>query len=477
MSFNSFDFLLFFVVVISLFYLTPKKHRWLPLLVGNYLFYSLLKFEYLAIIVTQTLITYYGALAVKKQEDRGIKFRLYLFALMFNVVTLVFFKYTDFILKSFSNLLQVFNPSTNEISLGIVLPIGISFYTFQIIAYLTDVYWEQIEPETHLGKFAVFISFFPQLLAGPIERAFRIFPQINEPASFESDNLLKGAKLFLLGMFYKVVVADRLSIYVDTIYNNADLHSGGSFIVASFFFTLQIYGDFAGYSLMALGTAKVLGFDLINNFNYPYLSRSISEFWNRWHISLSTWLRDYVFTPLTYNRLFGERFDKYRVELSVIITFLISGLWHGANWNFIFWGLLNGLFIAFGIKSTKMRKKVKDKFGISNNLVFSLVLPWLFTFNLLNIMWIFFRSDSILMGFEIIGKIVSTPSSFFLGSRSQIIYSLISVFLIVIYEILKCLKFDEEKSILRAFFFYASLIFIIVLFGVFDGSQFIYFQF
>ena len=257
MLFNSFDFLLFFIVVGMVFYLTPKRFRWIPLLAANYYFYSLIKFEYLAIIVTQTLITYYGALAVKKQEDRGIKFRLYLLALMFNVVTLVFFKYTDFILKSFSNLLQVFNSSANEISLGIVLPIGISFYTFQIIAYLTDVYWEQIEPEAHLGKFAVFISFFPQLLAGPIERAFRILPQIHYPASFEIDNLLKGAKLLLLGMFYKVVIADRLSIYVDTIYNNADLHGGGSFIVASFFFTLQIYGDFAGYSLMALGTAKV----------------------------------------------------------------------------------------------------------------------------------------------------------------------------------------------------------------------------
>lgn len=476
MLFNSFDFLFFFVLVVLLFYLIPKSYRWIPLLAANYYFYALIKFEYLGIIVTQTLITYLGALLIQKQKDQKAKFRLYLITLLFNVLTLGFFKYTDFLLKSLSDLWHVFTPSSHEIALGIILPIGISFYTFQIIGYITDVYWEQIEPETHFGKFAVFISFFPQLLAGPIERAARILPQIHNPVSFELDNLLKGAKLFLIGMFYKVVVADRLSIYVNTIYNNSDLHGGGSFIVASLFFTIQIYGDFAGYSLMAMGCAKILGFDLINNFNNPYISKSISEFWNRWHISLSTWLRDYIFTPLSYFGFLGERLDKYRVEATVIVTFLISGLWHGANWNFIFWGLLNGLFIAVGIKSLKFRKKIKEKLGVVNNPFFTSFLPWVFTFGLLNFMWVFFRSDSITTGFKVLGKIVSSPASFFIGSRPQIVYSFFAILLLLIYEFLKFRNF-EEKSVLKEFLFYASLIFIIILFGVFDGSQFIYFQF
>jgi alginate O-acetyltransferase complex protein AlgI len=476
MLFNSIEFLLFFPTVALLFFLTPKKFRWLPLLVANYFFYSMIKIEYLAIIISQTLITFLGAIAVSKQSDGKLKFRFYLLTLMINVLTLVFFKYTDFVLESFVNLLKVFNSGANDISLGIILPIGISFYTFQIIGYLTDVYWEQIEPETHLGKFAIFISFFPQLLAGPIERANRILPQINNPSSFDINNLIVGIKWFIVGMFYKVVVADRLSIYVNTIYGNSDVHGGGSFIFATLSFTFQIYGDFAGYSFMAIGCAKILGIDLINNFNYPYFSKSISEFWNRWHISLSTWLRDYIFTPLTYNRLFGVSFDSYRVELSVIITFLISGLWHGANWNFIFWGFLNGLFIVIGIKSKMYRKGLIDRFGLSSK-IFTVFLPWIFTFVLLNVMWMFFRSDSIMMGFETIIKIVTSPTSFFIGSRAQIFYSLVAVFLLIIYELLKFFGFDEEKTILRSSVFYITLFFLIILFGVFNGSQFIYFQF
>ncbi|MGS0525486.1 MBOAT family O-acyltransferase [Zobellia nedashkovskayae] len=282
-----------------------------------------------------------------------------------------FFKYYNFFAESFINAFSFFGQDISFQSLRIILPVGISFYTFQTLSYSIDVYKRKLKPSQDIIVFFTFVSFFPQLVAGPIERATNLLPQFTSKRKFTHATLSHGFKLMIWGFFLKVVVADRASIYVNAVYNNIESHEGLSFLAATFLFAFQIYGDFAGYSLIAIGTAKLFGFDLMTNFNRPYFSSSVSEFWTRWHISLSTWFRDYLYIPLG-----GNRATKPRWLFNLFITFLVSGLWHGANWTFVVWGALNGVYLIFEVLLFKQRKKN--------------VLNIITTFILINFAWIFF---------------------------------------------------------------------------------------
>jgi len=353
----------------------------------------------------------------------------------------------------------------------LLLPVGISFYTFQAVGYTMDVYRGKIKAEKNLGIYALFVSFFPQLVAGPIERTENLLPQFYRHHTFDYNKAVSGAKLMIWGYFMKVVVADRLALYVDSVYNNADLHNGTSLLLATVFFAFQIYCDFGGYSNIAIGCAKIMGFDLMTNFKRPYFSTTIQEFWQRWHISLSTWFRYYLYIPLG-----GNRVSKYRNYWNVFVTFAVSGLWHGAAWTFVIWGALNGIYQIV----EKSFKNAKNK--INETSILRKTTNIFITFLLTCFAWIFFRANSISDAFVIIKKIIVSHGKLYIGdSIAFFIYSLfgIGVLLAVDFrvEFLKRKNPMPITSRIIRYAWYTSLVIFILLVGVLDGGQFIYFQF
>lgn len=335
MLFNSFEFLLFFPIVCIIYFLL-RDNRWrVPfLLVASYYFYMNWKPVYAVLILTSTVLTYACGLLVEKHAEDKRKKKIYLVAsLIINFAILFFFKYYNFINESIFSVLEYAGLRWPVPNLDVLLPVGISFYTFQAVGYSIDVYRSTIKAERNFLTYALFVSFFPQLVAGPIERAKNLLPQFHEEHTFSYDNAVEGLKQMIWGFFMKLCVADVLAEYVNAVYNNVPQHNGTSMIIATIFFTFQIYCDFGGYSNIAIGAAKVMGFRLMDNFNRPYLSLNIKEFWKRWHISLSSWFMDYVYIPLG-----GNRVSYPRHLLNLAITFLVSGVWHGANWTFVLWG-------------------------------------------------------------------------------------------------------------------------------------------
>ena len=352
MLFNSIHFLIFFPVVVALYFSMPHKYRWVLLLVASYYFYMAWRAEYIFLIVFSTLIDYYAAIFMEKQESKSKKKKFLLLSLFSNLGLLFTFKYFNFFTSTISETFNYFNIFIDSPTFKLLLPVGISFYTFQTLSYTIDVYRGQKKAEKHLGYFAVYVSFFPQLVAGPIERSTHLLPQFFEKHDFDIERAKAGIKLMLWGFFMKVAIADRLAFYVNDVYNNLESYTSGHYMVATYFFAYQIYCDFAGYSLIAIGAAKVLGFSLMDNFRTPYYSKTISEFWKRWHISLSTWFRDYVYIPLG-----GNRAVKWRWYYNLFFTFLVSGLWHGANWTFLIWEALHGIFLIAAIVKNNYEKK------------------------------------------------------------------------------------------------------------------------
>ncbi|MEW7278524.1 MBOAT family O-acyltransferase [Aquimarina sp. 2201CG1-2-11] len=380
---------------------------------------------------------------------------------------MVFFKYYNFFITSWiSALSSIGYQSDNSWLIKVILPVGISFYTFQTLSYSIDIYKKKIIPTSDFIAFATFVSFFPQLVAGPIERASNLIPQFLRPRKYNYSYISTGIKFIIWGFFLKLVVADRAAIYVNAVYNNIENHEGISFIVATILFAFQIYGDFAGYSLIAIGTAKLFGFDLITNFNRPYFSTSLREFWSRWHISLSTWFRDYVYIPLG-----GNRVEKPRWFFNLFITFLISGLWHGANWTFIIWGAIHGIYL---IIETLLFKK--ERKGVLNVFI---------TFCIVNFTWVFFRSNSVNDAFYIIYKVLTVPGNLYIGSGDDIaalLYALLAISILFTVELKReyfnsFYSFSKNKFGLIRMAWYATIVFIILYLGVFGESQFIYFQF
>ncbi len=376
MLFNSVEFLLFFPIVTILYFLTPHNLRWFVLLLASCIFYMFFIPVYILILIFTIIIDYVAGIMIEQTEKHKKKFLI--LSIIANVGVLAIFKYFNFLAV---NINSVADKDIVPL-LNIILPIGLSFHTFQAMSYTIEVYRGNQKAERHFGIYALYVMFYPQLVAGPIERPQNILPQFRVKHKFNIDLLYSGLRLMLWGLFKKVVVADRLSIYVDAVYNDPTTYSNYlNIFIAFIFFSIQIYCDFSGYSDIAIGAARVMGIDLMVNFNRPYLSKNIREFWTRWHISLSTWFRDYFYIPLG-----GNRVKKSRLYFNIAIVFLLSGLWHGANWTFVVWGGLHAVFI---IATTAFGKYFFKKSNFINNIVSTLI-----TFSVVTIAWVFFRASN-----------------------------------------------------------------------------------
>ena len=469
MLFNSIPFLLFFPVICILYYAIPAqsvKARNLLLLVASYYFYMNWEPAYALLLLTSTVATYLAAIGISRSQNLKKKKAYLISSIVLNLAILFLFKYYNFIGSNIQSLFQLMGIGLNVPKFTLLLPVGISFYTFQALGYSIDVYYGKTEIEKSFPTYALFVSFFPQLVAGPIERSGNLLPQFKQKHEFDYDEVMAGIGLMIWGYFMKLVLADRCGIYVDNIFNNIDKHNGGSYLIASLLFPFQIYGDFAGYSFIAIGTARVLGFRLMDNFRRPYLSSSVGEFWHRWHISLSTWFKDYVYIPLG-----GNRVKPARAYTNLLITFIVSGIWHGANWTFLCWGCLHGVLLciekALGI-------------GKQNYTGFKRLLHWAATFVLVSLAWILFRADTVNDALTIITGLFTNP-----GIPKLEIANFIAIGLALVILIAKELtdefnlkfRIAESQSWLVRHLYLVFMISYIILMGVLGGDQFIYFQF
>ncbi len=431
---------------------------------------------YLLILGFTIIIDYFAGIWLEKTQGKERKYFL-IASLIANIGVLAVFKYYNFLNTNLSELLSSIGYINQIPNLSIILPIGLSFHTFQAMSYTIEVYRGNQKAERNFGIYSLYVMFYPQLVAGPIERPQNLIHQFYEKHYFEYARVVEGLKLMLWGLFMKLVIADRLAIYVNAVYNNADQHSGKTLALATVFFAFQIYCDFAGYSNIAIGAAKVMGFKLMTNFNRPYFSRSISEFWKRWHISLSTWFRDYLYISLG-----GNRVKVQRIYLNLFLVFVISGLWHGANWTYIIWGAINGFYLVFAIFTEKWRKKLNHVIFLDRAPHFHNYLQIGITFILACFAWIFFRANNVNDALMIVEHIFSFQGSIYIEDYQQLIYGFAGIGFLLFIEIMReynihsALPFvtnHRYKEVLA----YTVLVILIMTVGVFDGGQFIYFQF
>ncbi|OGX07160.1 MAG: alginate O-acetyltransferase [Omnitrophica WOR_2 bacterium GWA2_37_7] len=476
MLFNSLQFFFFFPAVVILYFLIANRWRWIFLLSASYYFYMCWKAEYVLLIILSTSIDYFIGLKLENVEDQRKRKALLLFSIISNLSILVAFKYFNFFSESLRLFLNQFNVLYNETLFKVALPIGISFYTFQSLSYSIDVYRKKIDPERHWGKFALYVAFFPQLVAGPIERAGQLLPQLKADHRFEHKRIKSGLLLMAWGFFKKLVIADRVAVAVNQVYNNPHDYTGIALIIATYFFAYQIYCDFSGYSDIAIGASRVLGIELAENFNYPYLSRSIEEFWGRWHMTLCRWFKDYLYIPLGGNRVVAKRWC-----INIMIVFVLSGLWHGANWTFIVWGAFHGFMLIINKILSKSRITLAVPQAVKN------ICKGILTFHLVCLGWIVFRANSLSDALYIIQHIfvdcqISLRSyGLELGSAETIL----AVFAILILELMQFLqrrfKFSDrilECPIILRWGFYYGIIWSILVFGKIENQiEFIYFQF
>lgn len=395
MPFNSFQFLIFLPLVLAAYFVLPYRYRWALLLVASYGFYATWSPSFLIWIALSTLAAYVLARLIARAPHPGWRKGLLVASLVINLGLLFAFKYLNFASDVLRVVLDHFNLVYQAPVLDLLLPVGISFYTFQTIGYTIDVYRARIEPEKHLGFFALYVSFFPKLVAGPIERAEHLLPQfrreqVSDSASpIDASHAFSGLRLVLWGMFKKVVVADRLAVYVNAVYGNPLSYAGWTVVAATLFCAVQIYSDFSGYSDIAVGVARMFGLELTQNFEQPYCAPSVSEFWRRWHISLSSWFRDYLYIPLG-----GSRVPRWRWYLNLFIVFLVSGLWHGANWTFVLWGALHGLYVVLEAWSKKARDWAARRLRLENTAART-IMGTTITLILVSFAWIFFQSPTV----------------------------------------------------------------------------------
>ena len=479
MLFNSLEYLIFLPIVVIFYNLLGKKFKNIFLLLASLSFYSFWNVKYTFLMLFSIFITYITGIYIEKNRGQIKKMKLAVFFCFFiNLGILFVFKYFNF----FADLLNNFSGKNFNIAIDVLLPVGISFYTFQALGYTIDVYRKDIRAEENFIDYALFVSFFPQLVAGPIERSVNLLPQIKNPKKFSYDNLVRGLILFFYGMFLKLVIADRAAILVNEVFGNYKNFSREILIISGILFTLQIYCDFYSYSIMAKGSAKILGIDLMDNFKEPLLSKSITEFWRRWHISLSTWFKDYLYIPLG-----GNRRGKVRKYFNLILVFLVSGLWHGADLSFVLWGLIHGIFNVleniFGINKKSRRKNILlDSFRR------------ILTFIIVVFAFIYFRAENIHHGNEYLLAIINNPRSINLMEDlsktsfgiSNIYPLLFGIIILFVFDILKYNKINLLEKVLKVilpirWLIYLAFIFAIIIFGVygpdFSESAFIYFQF
>ena len=499
MLFNSVHFLIFFPVVICVCAVLPAKIRYIWLLMASYYFYMCWNAKYALLILFSTVVTYLSGLYLdsfkgkKKTNPYVIRRKKLCVAVSFalNLSVLFFFKYFNFAVDSLSRVLALAHIQLNQPKFDVLLPVGISFYTFQALSYTMDVYRGEIYAERDFLRYALFVSFFPQLVAGPIERSKNLLKQLKDiPRPDLEKSVRGGVFLMLWGYVLKVVLADRIAIMVDMIYGDPTTYGGWYLIVATVLFAFQIYCDFAGYSTIAMGAAKILGVDLMENFNAPYLSRSVGEFWRRWHIALSTWFRDYLYIPLG-----GNRKGTARKYFNIMVVFLVSGLWHGASWSFVVWGGLNGLYQVIGEVTRPLRDRMKTAIGICRDNRGWQVLQVLITFVLVDFAWIFFRANNMENAVTVLRSIftVHNPQILFDGSllgcgldRKNIQLMLLCIVMLFGADIGKyrgvCIRdaIIEKGAVVRDVVFLAGLFLVLVtgIYGAgYNAATFIYFQF
>lgn len=505
MLFNSIEFLLFFPTVVVLYFLIASQYRWVLLLVASYYFYMAWKPAYILLIVVSTIIDYWCSRRMGELPDKQQRKPYLYVSLAANLGILFTFKYFDFFNQSLGAVSEALGLGYVPASWELILPMGISFYTFQTMSYSIDVYHGKLAPEKHFGKFALFVTFFPQLVAGPIERATHLLPQFHQKFDFNYYRITSGLRQMGWGMFKKVVIADRLSVLVNAVYNQPGDFEGFFLALATVFFAFQIYCDFSGYSDIAIGAARVLGFDLMRNFRTPYFAKTISEFWRRWHISLSTWFRDYVYIPLG-----GSRTVKWRWYYNLFITFAISGLWHGANWTFVIWGALHGFYLIASIWAQPIKTWVNRITRLDQA---PLVMKWvdvLVVFVLVNLAWVFFRANSASDAFYILTHFLDGKSADFtlfaqemlnlvrgqadLGAKLmaasganlglslfEFLIAIAAIGFLVLtewaYSRTNLPKLVEQSPLLVRWSIYYAMVYGILLFRYVGINEFIYFQF
>ena len=482
MLFNSIDFAIFLPIVFLLYWFVANKNLKLQnflIVVASYVFYCWWDWRFLSLILFSTVVDYLVGRGLEKQENTTKRLLLLWTSITVNLGFLGFFKYYNFFLENFVEAFSFFGHPINPQGLNIILPVGISFYTFQTLSYSIDVYKRKLEPTKDFVAFMAFVSFFPQLVAGPIERATHLLPQFYKKRTFEYYKAVDGLRQILWGLFKKIVIADNAAQLANEIFNNSADYSGSTLVLGALFFTFQIYGDFSGYSDIAVGTSRLFGFDLRQNFNFPYFSRDIAEFWRKWHISLSTWFRDYLYIPLGGSR--GGTWMKIR---NVFIIFIVSGFWHGANWTFIIWGALNAVYFLPLLLLKKNRVNTntvadgrimpspKELFQIST------------TFALTVFAWVFFRAENIEHALSYLSTIFS-KSLFTIPEFIGIRHGLVTIMLIFVFIFIEWLGRDNKFAIEKlglswsSSIRYAMYYFIIICIFWFSGEaqQFIYFQF
>ena len=477
MLFNSLEFIVFFALITAIFFAAPGRLQWAVLLVGSYYFYICWKPIYIILIIASTAIDYYCGIRMGTTTQQAMRRRYLYISLIANLGLLFCFKYFNFFNDSVRAVFQHLNLAYAIPALSVALPVGISFYTFQTLSYSIDVYRGQRQPERHFGRFALYVSFFPQLVAGPIERSIRLLPQLARAHRFDYDRVVSGLRLMLWGFFKKIVIADRLALYVNMVYNEPTHYHGLSLVMATYFFAFQIYCDFSGYSDIAIGAARVLGIDLMRNFRQPYFSRSIAEFWSRWHISLSTWFKDYLYIPLG-----GNRVARWRWCGNLCVVFLISGLWHGANWTFVVWGAIHGCYQVASLAATSFWARLAKGGQASHALVG--IGQALLTFHVVTFGWIYFRANSLSDANYIVRHLFSDWSHSLRWGPSQFT-TLLTVGLLLAFIVIELAIFFGMRQLALTFKpirlavaypAYCLLIITIFLFGV-SANEFIYFQF
>jgi D-alanyl-lipoteichoic acid acyltransferase DltB (MBOAT superfamily) len=484
MLFNSLEFLIFFVIFFLLYWKIFHKHlkaQNLLILVASAFFYGWWDWRFLFLLFFSILLDYFTGLQMGKAQNQAIRKKWFLLSVIVNLGFLGIFKYYNFFVSSFADMLAHFGFQAHIKTLSIILPVGISFYTFHGLSYVIDIYKKRIEPEKDFIDYAVFVSFFPLLVAGPIERATHLLPQIKRPRVFDYEQAADGLKQILWGLFKKVVVADTCAMVVNYIFGNYEqIDSGLTLFLGAVCFAFQIYGDFSGYSDIALGTAKMLGIDLLRNFAYPYFSRSIAEFWRRWHISLSTWFRDYLYIPLG-----GSKEGAGKAIRNTFIIFLVSGFWHGANFTFIAWGFLHALYIMPSIIFKTNRKHLDIAAQNRRLPTLKEFLQMLITFLLVCLAWIFFRSETITDAFQYIYALFTKPWMIKSGDV-EYLFILVYVTLLVLIFVLTewsqrhqpvVLKLKIKNKFLRYTIYYAICYAIWISFTAIKKSDFIYFAF
>jgi alginate O-acetyltransferase complex protein AlgI len=477
--FNSVEYFLFLPLALSVHLALPRRFQWIWLLCVSYYFYASWSVRHVLLMMGNTLVAYAAGILLERYTSPRVRKRVVAVSATLLLGTLFAFKYFGFARDSLDAVLRLFGVNASLPVLDVVLPAGISFYTFQALAYVIEVYRGDVPAERRLGIFATYKAFFPQLVAGPIERPARLIPQLSLPDRFDYDRTTRALTLIVWGLFKKIVIADRLAIYVNEVYNNPSQHHGFPILVATYFFAFQIYCDFSGYSDIAVGSARLFGIELMQNFNRPYFSRSVREFWSRWHISLSTWFRDYLYIPLG-----GNRVGRGRNYFNLMVVFLVSGLWHGAAWTFVIWGALHGLYLLFELSTGGIRARVTRALHLDRVPRLHAAFQIFVVFQLVAVGWLFFRANSFADATTLLGNLFDTSSRVVLDRFGAYEFG-VSVALIVALCLIHVLQREEPNTgdwvarlptAARWPLNYAFCVAILV-FGEFNVSEFIYFQF